>query len=263
MNLAAVLVHFGSPEYTAATLSRLEKSQNVQKIFAVLHDSFPHQSHFKRTEFLKSENKGYAAGVNRAMRKIENEHRDITHVLVLNPDLDISSAQIQTLAVEQVRARSDCTFPSLKEGKKEIHGYALNSVGLLRPSYNDANLFPGTCFLTTVSAWRKVGGMNEIYFHYFEDIDFCIRLQKAGLKLHHAPSVLLKHAGKSGVDYPETELPRYAVRNHLYFLSQIKRLNPISYVSVATAHLLYLLRWKNGWKGINAWMKGIREYKSL
>jgi GT2 family glycosyltransferase len=263
MNLAAVLVHFGSPQYTAATLTRLEKSQNVQKIIVVLHDGFPHQSHFKRTEFIRSENKGYASGVNRAMRKIESDYREITHVLVLNPDLDISTGQIKSLMAEHVRARSDCTFPSLKEGKKEIHGYYLNRLGLLRPAYNGAQLFPGTCFLTSVSAWRKAGEMNEIYFHYFEDIDFCERLQKAGLKLHHAPGVLLKHAGKSGADYPETELPRYAVRNHLYFLAQSERLNALTYVSVAAAHLFYLLRWKQGWKGIKTWMKGIQEYKSL
>ena len=263
MNLAAVLVHFGSPEYTAATLTRLEKSTAVQKIIAVLHDVFPHEKRFQKTIFLKSENKGYAAGVNRALRIIEDEYRDISHVLVLNPDIDISNAQIRTLMTEHVRARADCTFPSLKEGKKELHGYSLNFLGLLRPSENGAKLFPGTCFLTSITAWRKAGGMNETYFHYFEDIDFCIRLQKAGLKLHHAPSVILKHAGKSGMDYPDTDLPRFAVRNHLYFLSQNGKLNPISFLSVAAAHLLYLFRWKQGWRGINAWMKGIQEYKSL
>jgi GT2 family glycosyltransferase len=263
MNLAAVLVHFGSSDYTAATLARLEKSQAVQKIIAVLHDVFPHEKHFKRTIFLKSENKGYAAGVNRALRQIENEYRDISHVLVLNPDVDISTVQIKNLMTEHVRARSDCTFPSLKEGKKEIHGYDLNFFGLLRPSTYGAKLFPGTCFLTSITAWRKAGEMNETYFHYFEDIDFCIRLRKAGLKLHHAPAVVLKHAGKSGVAYPETELPRYAVRNHLFFLAQTGKLNPISYLTVIAAHFMYLFRWKQGWKGINAWMKGIQEYKSL
>ncbi|HSE40484.1 MAG TPA: hypothetical protein VLH08_06920 [Acidobacteriota bacterium] len=263
MNLAAVVVHFGSPDYTGATLSKLEKSQHVQKIIAVLHDAFPHEKHFKRTDFIREPNKGYAAGVNVAIRMIQNDYHDITHVLVLNPDIDISNTQIRDLMLEHMRARADCTFPALKEGNKELHGYELNFLGLLRPSHNGAQLFPGTCFLTSVAAWRKVGEMNEKYFHYFEDIDFCLKLHKAKLKLHHAQHVVLRHAGKSGADYPETELPRYAVRNHLYFLGKLGKLNALSFLSVSAAHLIYLFRWKNGWKGINAWMRGIQEYKKL
>jgi GT2 family glycosyltransferase len=263
MNLAAVLVHYGNPDYTGASLSRLEKSQNVQKIIAVLHDAFPHEKHFKRVEFIKSQNKGYAAGVNRAAQKIDLEYKEITHLLVMNADVNLSSGQIRDLMAEHLRSRADCTFPALMEDTREVHGYNVNSLGLLRPARDKGALFPGTCFVISMNAWRKTGGMSEKYFHYFEDMDFCLRLEKARLKSHHASNVVIRHVGKSGVDYPDSELPKYAVRNHLYFLSQVGRLNVLSYLSVIVAHLLYLLRWKHGWKGIKAWMKGIQEYKSL
>ncbi len=262
MNLAAVLVYYSDPEFTRNTLARLESSVTIGKIVTVLHDEFPFQASYHRTIFISSPNLGYGAGINRAMRYLASECRDVTHVLALNPDVQIADLEIQSLIAEHQASGADCTFPGIREGKIVIHGYRLNRLGLLRLSENGAQFHSGACFLISIDAWKRAGELNEKYFHYFEDIDFCVRLQKAGLKIHHARNVILDHIGKSREDYPATDLPRFAVRNHLRFLENAGKLNGISYFCVTGAHLLYLFRWKHGWRGIKAWMKGIQEFRN-
>lgn len=262
MKLAAILIHYGEPEFTRNRLSTLEDSGAVSEIVTVLHDEFRFQHECSRTKFISTPNHGYGAGINCAMRYLTENNPAITHALILNPDVQIDDAAIQSLFAEHKTSGADCTFPIIKEGKTVIHGYRLNKLGLLRLSEDDAQFYSGACFLVSIDAWKKAGEFNENYFHYFEDIDFCLRLQKAGLRIHHAKNVVLNHIGKSREDYPATDFPRYAVRNHLRFLKDVDKLNWTSYLFVTGAHLLYLFRWKRGWRGVKAWMKGIQEYRN-
>lgn len=261
MKLAAVLIHYGDPEFTRNRLSTLESSAAVSEIVTILHDEFSFESDFSRTTFVPLPNHGYGAGINCAMRYLSENNPDITHALILNPDVQIDDVTIQSLIAEHKTSGADCTFPIIREGKTVIHGYRLNKVGLLRLSENGAQFYSGACFLLSIEAWKKAGEFNENYFHYFEDIDFCLRLQKAGLKIHLAKNIVLNHIGKSREDYPSTDFPRLAVRNHLRFLKDVDKLNWTSYLFVSGAHLLYLFRWKRGWRGIKAWMKGLQEFR--
>jgi len=262
MKLAAVLIHYGDPEFTRSRLSTLESSVAVSEIVTILHDEFPFESEFSCTTFVPLPNHGYGAGINCAMRYLSDNNADITHALILNPDVQIDDAAIQSLIAEHKTSDADCTFPIIREGKIVIHGYRLNKVGLLRLSEDGAQFYSGACFLVSIEAWKKAGEFNENYFHYFEDIDFCLRLQKAGLRIHLAKNIVLNHIGKSREDYPSTDFPRLAVRNHLRFLKDVDKLNWTSYLFVSGAHLLYLFRWRRGWRGIKAWMKGIQEFRN-
>lgn len=54
-------------------------------------------------------------------------------------------------------------------------------------------------FLITPLALGKVGNLNEKYFMYFEDLDYCQRIRKAGLKIYYLPSAEVTHLhGASG-----------------------------------------------------------------
>ncbi len=47
--------------------------------------------------------------------------------------------------------------------------------------------------LITPIARRKAGMLDERYFMYFEDLEFCRRVTKAGLKIYYLPSVEIYH----------------------------------------------------------------------
>ena len=53
----------------------------------------------------------------------------------------------------------------------------------------------GACIVVPTPVWRAVGGFDERYFMYCEDVDLCLRVQLAGGALVPAP-VRIVHAGQ-------------------------------------------------------------------
>ena len=54
-------------------------------------------------------------------------------------------------------------------------------------------------FLITPQAKKKVGLLDERYFMFFEDHDYCKRVGEAGLKIFYYPKALVvHHHGESG-----------------------------------------------------------------
>lgn len=57
----------------------------------------------------------------------------------------------------------------------------------------------GAAFLVTPTARKKVGLWDEKYFMYFEDLDYCRRAKKAGLKIYYTSyAEVFHHHGISG-----------------------------------------------------------------
>ena len=71
----------------------------------------------------------------------------------------------------------------------------------------------GACVLVRMSALREIGGMDEGYFMYGEDVDWSIRARDAGFDLDNVPTALARHGwGRSSA--PADRL-RYLLRNRV------------------------------------------------
>jgi GT2 family glycosyltransferase len=55
--------------------------------------------------------------------------------------------------------------------------------------------FTAACVLVRTAAFRGVGGFDEGFFMYFEDVDLCVRLRAAGWRLAEEPAAVARHAG--------------------------------------------------------------------
>lgn len=60
-------------------------------------------------------------------------------------------------------------------------------------SVEDTGYLTGCCLLATAEAWRKVGLLDERYFIYAEDADWCLRARAAGYRLLFVPTARLWH----------------------------------------------------------------------
>jgi len=60
-------------------------------------------------------------------------------------------------------------------------------------SIEDTGYLTGCCLLATAEAWRKVGLLDERYFIYAEDADWCLRARAAGFRLLFVPTARLWH----------------------------------------------------------------------
>jgi len=60
-----------------------------------------------------------------------------------------------------------------------------------------ANFYPewvgGMCMLFNAAVYKKIGGLDEAYYLYVEDVDICTRLWGAGYKLLVCPSAVVCH----------------------------------------------------------------------
>jgi len=57
----------------------------------------------------------------------------------------------------------------------------------------DVDWVSGSCFLVRRTAWDAVGGFDERYFMYLEDVDLCWRLRQAGWAVTYEPEAEVVH----------------------------------------------------------------------
>jgi GT2 family glycosyltransferase len=57
-----------------------------------------------------------------------------------------------------------------------------------------------TCLLVRGEAWEKVGDMDPDLFLFYNDVDFCRRIRRAGWKIVHVPEPRVLHHGSASVE---------------------------------------------------------------
>ena len=61
--------------------------------------------------------------------------------------------------------------------------------------FYDVDWVEGSFMLTRFDLWKRLDGMDEGYFMYGEDIDFCKRIKNLGFKVIYFPSLSFLHYG--------------------------------------------------------------------
>jgi len=77
------------------------------------------------------------------------------------------------------------------EKRSWVHGAAMRTASRLVGRL----WFTAACVLVRSDAFEAVGGFDETFFMYFEDVDLCVRLEKTGWGLAQEPDAVVRHAG--------------------------------------------------------------------
>lgn len=139
----------------------------------------------RRWHLVQTPNDGFGAGVNRGVTEAVALGCDT--FLVLNPDLGLDADAARALLDA---ARSD---PSVLVGPRIVRSDGrVWSVGgeldLTRGRTTGLRAGPvawisGACFAMTVSTWSDVGGFDDAFFLYWEDVDLSFRMTTTGRHL--------------------------------------------------------------------------------
>ena len=62
----------------------------------------------------------------------------------------------------------------------------------------------GACFAVRRSVLEEIGGLDESFFHYSEDVDICARVWRSGREVRFVPAALAEHEG--GASAPRARL---------------------------------------------------------
>lgn len=222
--LAVVTVTYSPGEHLAALLASLPGAGGPAPLVVLADngsvDGAPEAAvrADPRVQLLRTgENLGYGGAVNRAVAGLPAE---IDWVLVVNPDVRLAPASVDTLLAAAarwpragalgplIREPDGTVYPSAREVPRLIAGagHAL-LVGVwpgnpfsraYRRSGEElgertAGWLSGSCLLVRRSAFTSIGGFDSRYFMYFEDVDLGDRLTRAGWHNVYVPSAEVVH----------------------------------------------------------------------
>ncbi|HZZ98927.1 MAG TPA: glycosyltransferase family 2 protein, partial [Candidatus Saccharimonadia bacterium] len=79
------------------------------------------------------------------------------------------------------------------------HAYQLRKQSYFHHEQDNVGWIGGTAFMIETAAFDAVGGWDSKIFLYGEDVELCIRLHRAGLKIGLFPDVQIKHIKQGSV----------------------------------------------------------------
>lgn len=82
----------------------------------------------------------------------------------------------------------------------------------------------GCCALHRKTAWDAVGGLDEDFHMYYEDVEFSLRLRERGYRLRYEPRARVVHIGHASIDkLGEGAKDPLGERNRLLVLARHRR----------------------------------------
>jgi GT2 family glycosyltransferase len=178
-------------------------------------------------------NFGFARAANQGMRMALAE--GAKSVVLINNDITMPPDLLSALGEAERQFPGAVLSPRIMEADKPgVAGYAGGSISkswiyqIVRHPYDPTvtvpqlvAFAPGCCLLVPASALGKVGFLDERFFVYWEDTDFCLRLNQAGIPIYYLPmtSILHKGAESSGGVLSPT-FNKYYYASYMQFLKK-------------------------------------------
>lgn len=217
---------------------------------AMLHAEFPHI-----TTIANTENLGFTKGNNQGLAAAHG-----AFILLLNPDTEVQGPALHTLVdyarqnpgtgmvgpqllnpdqTVQPSRRRFPTLPVLFLESTWLQKFAPRAI--LRHYYmedrSDAerqavDWITGAAMLTRREVVNQVGGLDEGFFMYSEELDWCKRIRNAGWEITYLPTArITHHEGKSSEQvvparhiYFQSSKVRYVRKYHSAFIAEVLRL---------------------------------------
>ncbi|WP_448809346.1 glycosyltransferase family 2 protein [Agromyces bauzanensis] len=226
-NVAVVTVSYNSSSQLEGFLSSID-AQTRRPAYVLIADNASRDVDRTRdiaraggAEVLElGTNRGYGSAVNAAIAALPDS---ITEVLISNPDVELTPDSLDVLStaldvdptVGAVGPRildpdgtvypSGRNLPSLRTGighaffsrswpsNPWTRSYRAETATSLQR--RTVGWLSGSCLFVRRSAFEEIGGFDEGYFMYFEDVDLGYRLNKAGWRSDYEPGTSVTHVG--------------------------------------------------------------------
>jgi len=205
---------------------------------AFVRDRFPD------VRVIEQENRGLGAGWNTGMRSTSGRY-----YLILNADawvLDDAVERLTAFADDRPDAalvgpklrnldgtvqRSVRGFPTLWRLATEYfflrklapRSHALNAFyagGFDHDAVREADFVMGACMLVRREAVEQVGMLDEDFFMFSEETDWCYRFHEAGWKVFFCPGAEVAHVGGASWKRDHDPMYREQLRGHLRFFAK-------------------------------------------
>jgi GT2 family glycosyltransferase len=195
------------------------------------------------------ENLGFAKGNNAGIRMALE--RGAEYVWLLNSDTTVDALALQALVEEaeadpKVGAVGSAIYHAADPERLQAWGGGRVNFWLGRSRYfttavNDDQIefLSGASLFLRRSALESLGLLDEGFFFYWEDTDYCFRLRRAGWRLVVAGESKVWHVGEASVGKTSTRLDDFFSASAVRFFEQH---SPVPWVSVWLGVTLRVLK---------------------
>lgn len=218
-DLSVIVVTHGRPELALSTLRCAHAAAQGLAVQWLVVDSgspddTPEQIEraFPHVQLLRCENIGFAGANNRALALANGRY-----VLLLNPDVEIVSGTLAEL-VAALDARPEVGVASvIQQGSDEQLQFSIRHYPSALRAFGEALALPwhgsgeeervasryseegaadwlvGAFLIARAEVVRSIGGLDERFFLYSEETDWCYRARAAGWEVRHLPQMVVTH----------------------------------------------------------------------
>ena len=272
MDLSTIIVHYKSRDPLLACLEALGPVAAGSGCETVVVDNASHdgiredlEARFPAVRLIQNEeNVGYARAVNQGLRATTGEF-----VLVMNPDCEPHAGAVRTM-LDFLRANPRAAIAGPKilnpDGSLEYSArsfpdhftFLFNRYSLLtrlfpknrwsrryllsdwdHASPREVDWLSGACLMVRRRAVDAVGPMDEAFFMFNEDVDWCRRMKLAGWSNAYVPdAVVVHHIGAS----KRRTSSRVILERHRGMIHYFHKHHPTNPVLSTLADSLILLR---------------------
>ncbi|MDD4938332.1 MAG: glycosyltransferase family 2 protein [Candidatus Shapirobacteria bacterium] len=102
----------------------------------------------------------------------------------------------------------------------------------------------GCCLMATNKVFKKLKGLDENYFMYFEDADFCYRAKLLGFKMAYIPKSKIWHINSGSTKGPGDLQNYFITRNRLYFAFKYAKLRTKFALLRESFRFLFSSKWQ-------------------
>ena len=230
-----VIVNWNGKKYLKGCLDSLQK-QSYCDYEAIIVDNgskdgsveYIQQNYPNIKLFQLKRNMGYSVGINVALEHSKNKYiialnNDTTldqnwlSELVKMAELDerIGSCQPKILSLQNPAFIDSVGLSINKEGEAFQIGFQEKDTG----QYNAVRELLGACSASVLyrrQALMQIGGFDEDFFAYFEDVDVALRLNRAGWKCMYVPTAMVYHYG-SATGINDSPFKTYLLTRNQYY----------------------------------------------
>lgn len=280
-SLAIIILNYNNSSDTIECLKSLSDKINPQlyKVFLIDNsneicnelNNYLSNSKIELEYFFLNRNSGFTEGNNIGIKKALSE--DFEHIMLLNNDTVIIDDSIKKACLLLQSSKVVDIIGLVNyyySNRSKVWQCGLNQnmqLGLiLKAKLNKQNTIsycdyvPGSSIIIKREVFNKIGLLDENFFAYFEEIDFCTRAKKEKFKIAYMPhSTILHKVGASTINKQKLYLK---TRNSLYFYSKhLSKWNfNILFPKLVLKQIIKALIHKKPFINLKAVLSGYKDY---
>ena len=231
MKIAIIILHFGKLETTKKCLHELKKKIGNNSLILINNtpdDCKPLTLMIPGTKLIDNRsNLGFSKGVNQGIT-LALKDKSVEAIFLMNNDLVLIHGGFNQLAlVFNKIPTAGIVTPILhhKDGYDWGGKYSKwrgmvkhKNWGNKPKTTQTTQHVAGAAMLIRRKVIEKIGLLDERFFLYFEDLDYCLRTHDAGFTIHITPEVIAEHAVSAGTT--SLARTRYQWVSHAKFLTK-------------------------------------------